>query len=267
LSQRLGFHVPGLLLVLLCILGSNVCQAQQPFTDARTAAAILNESILFYAGFDHDSAQVDLALGAPDPIQISGELRFVEGHIGRGLVIDSGGGGATVRYPGQHNMDLRKAGAVSFWVRPLEWTPVSAAKRGYAIFFQVVRHPSVFVIERMGFDRETGREDSLVAGFFDLPKTKRLSVALAGTASWNREDWHLVVVNWDDFGLSASLDGTPFVHRSSPTRLETARFAEADLPIPFQLGGSSSETSVIDEFAIYHRPLTHEEVQRLWSPY
>jgi hypothetical protein len=253
--------------MLLYILGSNVCQAQQSFVDSRTTAAILNESILFYAGFDHDSAQVDLAQGSPDPIQVSGTLRFVEGRIGHGLVIGSGDNGARIQYSGRSHLDLRKSGALSFWVRPLKWTPISAERRGYVVFLQVVRQPSVFVIERMGFDRETGRQDSFIAGYFDLLKTKRLAVTLAGTESWNRVDWHLVVVNWDDFGVSASLDGTPFVHHSSPTLIETALFVEADQPLPFQLGGGSSETSVIDEFAIYHRPLTHKEATLLWNPF
>ncbi len=266
MSQRLAIRELGLLVALLCMLGSTVCRAQQSFVDSRSTAAILNESILFYAGFDHDSAQADLAQGSPHPIQVSGKLRFAEGRIGRGLVIGSGGSGSKIRYEGRSHLDLRKPGGVSFWVRPLEWAPISAERRGYAAFFRVVRHPSIFVIQRMGFDRESGRQDSLIAGFFDLPATKRLYVDLAETASWNREEWHLVVVNWDEFGLSASLDGRPFVHRSSPTRLETARFVEADVPLPFELGAGSSETTVIDEFAIHRRPLTHKEVTRLWSP-
>jgi len=232
---------------------------------APRAVDLLNESVVFYASFDGERLDADLAVGRGEPVAVDGQARFVEGRFGRALLLGSGGGGARVTYAAADHLELGRPGALSFWIRPHSWTPTTEARRGYARFLGVVSGRASFVVQRMGFDRALRREDSLIIGAFDLPGTPRSYLVPAHTESWQPRDWHLVVVNWDRWGFEASLDGAPFERSEIPAGFGAEPFLAGGIPVPFVVGSRVSETSAIDELAIYAHPLEAEDVSRLFA--
>jgi hypothetical protein len=247
------------------LVASAAAGQQAPVVEPHSAPALLNESIVFFAGFDRSRASADLAVGRAEPLRVEGKLRFVPGRFGQALLLGAGGGGARLTYPAEGHLDFRRPGAFSFWVRPFDWRDATEASRGYVVFVHVPARRGGFVVERMGFDRAKRGPDRLIVGAFDLPQTKRLFVGFDGTESWDSHTWHLVVVNWDRHGFAVSLDGEPFVRRAEPRGFESEAFVDVKGPRSFRIGDLRSETSAIDELAIYALPLEAADAARLFG--
>ena len=230
-----------------------------------SAPAVLNSSIVFYAGFDRGSPNADLARGRSSPLRIEGTPTFVPGRFGRAILLGVEGGGSRITYDGEEHIDLGRGGSISFWVRPVSWIGAGAPKRGYVKFVTVPARPGSFVIQRMGFNRDTRRPDRLVAGAFDLPNIKRVYLQLPGTQSWNSEEWHLIVVTWDQHGLSLSLDGGPFQRREAVSGFDPEAFVHEGRLAPFVIGDPRGETSAMDELTVYSHALEIEDVRRLYE--
>lgn len=238
-----------------------------------SAPALLNESIVFFAGFDRGSVEADLALGRAKPLRSEGEVRFVPGRFGDALLIGGGaksakgakgGSGVRLEYAASEHLDFGRPGALSFWVKPMRWTDPALGKRGYVKFVTVPARKGSFVVQRMGLDRELRRKDRFMAGAFKLPRTNHFYLSKAGTEDWDDERWHLVVINWTPDSLALSLDGEAFTTRPAPGGLEIDAFRTAQTPLRFIVGDRhAAETSAIDEVTLYSHPLSEEEVAAL----
>ncbi len=234
-----------------------------PIVEPGGAAAVLNESIVFYASFDHGRVDADLALGRAEPLGVGGTLRFVEGRFGGGLLLGAGGGGARLEYAARDHLDFTRPGALSFWIRPRSWIPPSAERRGYVRFLTVPVHPASFVVQRMGFDRDLDRPERLIVGVFGLPGVQPTYVEMSGSEGWRSDRWHLVVANWDRYGFEVSLDGQPFERRAAADRLDYGALVEDGGAPVFVLGNNTEETTAIDELTLYAHPLEMKDVAKL----
>ena len=253
-------------LAWVVLVGALSASAESPrVVEPGSAPDLLNESILFFAGFDRDSPTADLAAGRADPLRVEGTPRYVRGRFGRAVVLGAGGDGVRLTYASEAQLDLRRPGALSFWSKPVAWLDTREPSRGYVKFVTVPARPGSFVVERMGFDRRKRRGDRLIVGVFDLPRTERLHVQIKGTEQWSTAEWHLVVVNWDRYGIEVSLDGRPFEQRAAPEGFQADAFVRGKVHAPFVIGDAGSETSAIDEFTLYARPLAPAEVSRLYG--
>jgi len=80
------------------------------------------------------------------------------------------------------------------------------------------------------------------------------------TKSWRNGDWHLVVITWRPSLLEAYLDGEalPSITLKRPVKAE--EFAKGR----FRIGMVKGEPTLLDDFAIFRRPLAAREVEALW---
>jgi hypothetical protein len=232
-----------------------------------SAPALLNPFIAFYAGFDRESVVADLAVGAPEPVQIEGTPRFVPGRFGRALLLGAAGGGARVYYAAEGNLDFSRSGAVSFWISPVRWISRREADERdiLALLTRRARAGGAFVINRTGFRASNQRKDHLNSGFFDLPGIKRSYVQVRGTEGWTAGVWHLVVLNWTRSGFAISVDGGELEPSQFPVPLPFEAFRIRGRESPFAIGNDVAETTAMDELATYTRPLRLDEVQSLYG--
>ena len=152
-------------------------------------------------------------------------------------------------------------GSLSFWIAPDNWlSRKQVTARGYLVFINAKLTKGAFIVERQGFDGK--RRDYLLTLLNKVMSPMPLVVS-GSTENWENGKWHLVAVNWDEKGFSVSVDGNKF-HRTKYSRSLTA--ADFSGKLFFALGGGSAqESSLIDEFCIYRRPLTPEEVQQIYK--
>lgn len=258
--------VPGLLLVLV----ATACAAAPALprrspAPSGSAPHLLNPFIAFYAGFDGGSASADLAVGDPQPLRLEGTARFVPGRIGQALLLGTAGGGARVEYDATHNLDFARPGALSFWMRPAHWVdPAGSREREIlGLLARRARNGGSFALNRTGFRAFPPREDHLLVGFFKLPGIPQTFVRVRGTETWTSRGWHLVVLDWSRSGFSVSVDGASFEQASFPVALPGDAFQIDGRETALAVGNRSSETTAIDELAIYTRPLRLEEARAL----
>lgn len=269
----LTHRLPAVLSVAMAICWAGIHAGVNPAVEA------FNDSIVFYLSFDEEILDADLAAGIAAPAGVQGTATFAPGVYGQALVM-GGKNGPVIDYLTAGNIDFSAAGALSFWMAPLEWIQrADADRRGTLRFLsmQGVRRGGFF-IQRQGFSyttREDGsmsrRHDRFHVGLYNLPDWDNVMHSSHFSERWQPLDWKLIVVNWDRSGYAVSIDGT------TPERREFSRFMdEGDFP-PNQLSGRSStftlgyqdahEFTLLDEFTVYRRPLTEAEIQKLYDFY
>lgn len=230
----------------------------------------VNAAVVFYVSFEH-GADADMALG--DAKCIAGEKlpRFAEGRFGRALLLGSGAG--NLKYQGKANLDFQHPGAFSFWIAPKRWIRREESSFRPLLRFITIpgRKRGSFIVQRQGF--KPPRDDLLWAGFAAFPeKVDHVWCADYGTLKWKDGEWHFIAVNWDRRGLELSVDGTPFRRKDLPVPMDQEYlFAQEEESI-FSLGyarasggGEDGEETLLDEFVIYRRPLSNEEVNDIYA--
>lgn len=223
----------------------------------------LNECITFYLSFDNQSLNADLSLGNEKPTKIEGKIAFSKGKHGMALL--TGNNGCVVFYQQEKNIDLTKPGALSFWVAPFKWIEKGEKDaRPYIHFFTLYAKRGALLIERMGFAKKTKRQDRLISGFYNFPDFKGCGIASANTMEWKRGKWHLIVFNWYVNSFEISIDGNPPVKKNLPRKIEEKDFKDNNRNF-FYIGHKGEESTLIDEFIIYNRPLNQEEISLIYK--
>jgi len=81
------------------------------------------------------------------------------------------------------------------------------------------------------------------------------------TKSWRNGEWHLVVVTWRPSLLEAWLDGEALPSITLKRPIKPEEFAKGR----FRIGALKGEPTLLDDFAIYRRPLAPPDVRALWE--
>ncbi|MCD6407570.1 hypothetical protein J7L87_00785, partial [bacterium] len=237
--------------IFLCLI--SVCFSQEKINPA---VEKLNEYITFYLSFDNKSLNADLSLGKEKPVKVEGNIAFKKGKYGMALI--TGKGGIVVFYTQDKNIDLTKPGSLSFWVAPLKWIEKGEKdSRPYIHFFTLYAKRGTLLIERMGFARKPKRHDRLISGFYNFD-FKGCGIASADTLKWEKGKWHLIVFNWYVSSFEISVDGNPPIKKNLPRRIEKEDFEKNSRNF-FYIGHKGEESTLIDEFTIYSKPLTQKE--------
>jgi len=156
---------------------------------------------------------------------------------------------------------IKDSGSLSFWIAPDSWlSRKEVSSRGYLVFLYAKLSKGAFIVERQGFDGK--RRDYFLTLMNKVMSPMPLIVS-GSTENWENGKWHLVAVNWDKNGFSVSIDGNKF-HRAKYSRALTDDDFAGKLF--FSLGGGSAkESTLVDEFCIYKRHLTPEDVQQIYK--
>ncbi|MBI2302251.1 MAG: LamG domain-containing protein [Armatimonadetes bacterium] len=241
--------------LLLCALAGPPLDdpRQDPYVRLPVLARLM-EWATFQVSFDHDSMVPDMAAG--DGLkQVHGKPRFADGLLGRALVCGPESGFAL--YPRERNATFATRGAVSLWIRPLEWTRVNGGNTE----FLMLSNYSVY-LERQGpahnAEGQVTRQEGLL--YLLLAKSTGTLCLQAGTADWPNGVWRLVVCNWSWPSMSLSIDGGPFQSLSAKVAPQPEEFGDLFIGAP-----SGGETALLDEVTFYRRPLSQDEARALYE--
>jgi len=246
------------LIVLYLIIPAAHAQSDDPRQDPWNADPVLMalaDRITFQVTFEGDSMVPVMAAGQWEP-HISGAPVFADGPFGR--CIQAGGGSAMATYPRGANAALASMGAVSLWICPVDWTRVNG---GNTVFIKCTA--SRFYVQRQGpAHDETGKltrhENLQFLMLGDVTGNKNLS---SSTIKWPLGKCRLIVANWSLPTMSLSIDGGEF-------KTTTVReVPEDDYFGGLMIGGVNGEITLLDEVTFYRRPLTLEEVRRLYETF
>jgi len=221
-----------------------------PFAAVFACAVVLHaddlpfrKDLIFLATFD---GSAEPAVAANPESYYADELHYSYG-VSNMAVVPKGRG--YCRYPCEGNIDP-KQGTIAMWVRPINWT---GAEAGAFVFFALEGKGRMILAKhyRTGGDLffiidRTGGEGARVDHDID---------------AWLPGRWHHVAASWNPKEVALYCDGKL-----------TARAAKA-APAPtavkdFYVGRTSSSKigeAALDEVQIYKRPLSPEEVARLYA--
>ncbi|MBQ7403797.1 MAG: hypothetical protein IJW05_10195 [Lentisphaeria bacterium] len=150
------------------------------------------------------------------------------------------------------------AGTIVFWIKPLDWDKDS--QKGNRLFLDA---------------RAPGKNLLIINCFTNLQKKNTLVVTIAKNGrdhfmrvpqiDWERNEWHQVALSYDANGFRLYIDGK---------RKAEAKIAPIEVPfIRSYLGGDPGWASgifgksMVDDFQVFHTPLTDEAIQMLYMKY
>lgn len=257
---------PGCLLVALfwlCGVPEEAAGAEQtpqrwpmPSTPALD---LFSDDILFYKSFDDDSAIADMAAGEARPLKVNGKVRLKPGLWGQAILFGDSEG-AELEYAMAGNMPVPRPGSLAFWLCPAGW---KRAPDEPSIYFFHAFGTGVMCLQRQG---ELGggrrRHNCFIFTCHGLPGIPNVLASTAGdaTKTWRNGDWHLVVITWRPSLLEAHLDGEALPSITLKRPIKPEEFATGR----FRIGVLKGEPTLIDDFAIFRRPLSAAEVKALW---
>jgi len=227
---------------------------------AAPALELFSDDIVFYKSFDDESPVADMAVGDARPLRVNGKLRLRPGLWGRALLCGDGVG-AALDYAMAGNMPVPRPGSLSFWVCPLGW------KRGPnepSIYFFHASGAGVICVQRQGeLDGGRRRLNCFILTCHGLPGIPNVTASTLSDATrrWRNGRWHLVVVTWRPALLEAYLDGQALKSITLRRPIRPEEFAKGR----FRVGMVKGEPTLLDDFAVYRRPLSAGEVRRLWA--
>jgi len=220
---------------------------------AGNALALTNDDLLFYCPFD-GSLEPTVHRGDGGP-KATGTFTFAKGKAGRGVLV--GKRGTMLEYPAAGNFEPR-AGAISVWVKPLNW---ESRDNRHHIFFSLRGNPRWLLYKyaagntwfyiRVGTDKLTRiGPDAFDAAKMFLFKPGR---------------WAHIAVSWQDGRASIRVNNIPFgrVPLELPEKVRMEKFFSVGSPV-WKTDVARHDT-VIDELMIFRRPLTAEEVAALYG--
>lgn len=188
------------------------------------------------------------ARGELEPIQ-RGTPSSVDGRVGKGMQV---GHGSALVFPAA---DVLKpdSGAVSLWVKPLDWTPLTQA---FHVFFDARDSGALFLYK-------FATDNRLL--FLATRNADRGPHTMAARAvGWRAGEWHHLVGQWSKARLDLFIDGEMVDSQPLPPTLPLAlkgNFSVGDLPWSSTPAGAT----IIDEVAIYDAPLSGAQVKALYE--
>ena len=220
---------------------------------------LLSDEIVFYMSFDDALPLADMAVGRAKPTRMRGTLRLRPGLWGKAMLFGDGEG-VELEFPMAANMPVPRPGGLSFWICPFAWTRAADEP---SVYFLLASGRGVICLQRQGaLGGGRRRNNCFCFTCHGLPGIPNVSASTTSgaTRGWKNGQWHLVVINWRSSLLEAWLDGKPLRSIALKRPIRRGEFAAGR----FRLGMLKAEPTLMDDFAIYRRPLTQAEVAALW---
>jgi len=246
------------LLVFVCVSCSAMAGGNLPLLPPTLER--FHDDVVFYKSFDDDSPSADMAVGEAKALAVRGKLRLRPGLWGSAILFGDGEG-AELEYAMAGNMPVPRPGALSFWINTLGW---KRAADEPSIYFFLAFGKGVICLQRQG-DLEGGRKrgNCFILTCHGLPGIPNITASTTSDATqkWRAGEWHLVAITWRPSLLEAYLDGEPLqsIPLKRPIRLD--EFAQGR----FRIGALKGEPTLLDDLAVYRRPLSAGEIKSLWD--
>lgn len=187
-----------------------------------------------------------------------GASGFGSGRSGRALRV--GPPAVPVELGFRGVVDLSRPGAITLWMRPLEWRPPNATSDYVPILRVAGVGPATLVVERDR--RHAGRTtDVWIAGFFSLSSRGEIQFQRELPAFWSGEAWHFVAFQWDATGFALQLDDGPEARIALPDAELARDFPKAMSTL--LIGSGAPEGFLVDDLAVWSRSLSPSELAAL----
>jgi len=261
---RTQFHCWLWLVVILffVLLGGRFCLSAADSLDT-----LMNDYCTFKASFDKGDINADIAVGNELGTANGGNLPvFQDGIRGKALLINETSV-KDVRYTSDSNFVLSKPGAISFWVQPVQWLRgdglpnLPGGKAGQKVqtgmvFFSTSIGKANFVIKRQTTHDITRDESDRLLIYSSAFNGLRDIRLWHKDMIWREGEWHHLVLTWSRQDIVLFIDGS----RVGQTVIEKPMEITPDT---FTLGSQFGTSILLDEFCIYSKQLTDEEVKLL----
>ena len=240
------------MLTILCVPGA------PPDYPASVRLPVANDDITLHVSFDYGDALPDRAVN-PAGVVVKGTPRFAAGLRGRALVM--GPKGASCAYPVAGNLDVGRPGAISIWVRPVDW-PYGNDEPTTRYWSTAYWGRGYLGLQRQGRIVKQGlvRRQAALHLFMHYFKGVKSTSFSIGKSRLAPNRWHLMVVQWRGRRFEGSLNGGPPNGTELPRPLRTE-----ELNRLLHVGDASRWTTLLDELTVYRRTLSAEEIQQLYG--
>ena len=218
----------------------------------------LMSGVRFWAGFEESAQPVwGESYGGETPA-VRGVYRSAPGLVGAAFVSEQRSG---CLYPAEGNLDLRRPGAVSFWVCPVRWDRSEPTGIRNGLFMTNFSKQGYLGINRTAATQRDGlvvRNDQVFFYADHFPGARNVRIMLGSSLGpeWADGAWHLFVVNWKGSHFEVSLDGRGLVSGDLGCPLDPAAVTQI-------IVGSCLEPTLIDEFMVHRNPLSERDIRGL----
>lgn len=204
----------------------------------------LERDIIFYANFEN-TTQAILSAGKYRVDNPSPDFIFTQGKTGRGILISENTKSSAPIYSAIDNIDSEK-GTLAFWFKP-EWDstqPISGKMPRYLFSSRTQSNKNFYLY---------AKRTSIDFGYYNK----------SNKTNWKANEWHHVSLVWDKKQTSIYIDGI----LSSNKKVNKNWKKLWQLSNKFTLGGYNRKlfaSGTFDEFGIWKRPLTHNEIASIY---
>ena len=249
--------VGGVLVLSALVVWAAGSGPTDPDYPAGVRLPVANDDITFHASFDYGDALPDRAVN-PNGVRIKGKPQFAPGVRGQALVM--GPKGVGVGYPLAGNLDLGRPGAITIWVRPVDWQ--YGSDEPIVRFWSTSYSGAGYIgLQRQGRIVKNGllRRQAALHCFIHYFKGVGNATFGVGGHRLANGRWHLLVLQWRGRQFEGWLDEGP------PRAIELRRPLRTEEPTgPLEVGGGSGWTTLLDELTIYRRPLSASEIAEIY---
>jgi len=231
--------------------------------------SLMNDYCIFKVSFDKGDVNADIAAGREmGTAKGDNAPAFQDGIRGKALLVNKTSV-TEVSYSSSNNFILSKPGAISFWIQPVQWLrgndlpDLPGGKPGQKIqdgmnFFGTSMGKACFAIKRQTtHDITRGKNDRLLVYSSDFNGIRDIRLWYKDMI-WGEGEWHHLVLTWSRTDIVLFIDGKRVGQKAIEKPMEIT-------PDTFTLGSQYGTSILLDEFYIFSKQLTDEEVKLLYT--
>ena len=230
---------------------------------------LMNDYCTFKAGFDKGDINADIATGKEIGIAKGTNAPvFSDGIRGKALLINNTSV-TEVSYSSSSNFILSKPGAISFWVQPVKWLrgdelpDLPGGKPGQKTrtamgFFSTSMPKACFAIKReTTYDIIRRKNDSLLVYSSAFNGIRDIRIWYKDMM-WGEGEWHHLALTWSRQDIVLYIDGERVGQATIEKPMEIT-------PDTFTLGSQYGCSMLLDEFCIFSKQITDDDVKLLYD--
>jgi hypothetical protein len=243
-----------------------LCAGLIPAALTAQEADPLYENIMFYHSFD-GTLQPDQSRGS-DKIQngrlVKENFSFIPGVKGKAVYCANKND--SLYFTIKDNLDFSVPGSISTWVYPKNWivqtkdTPNQGKtkwKQTYSCgLINTAYNPKGYVVLQRMTSHVPGGKDLLWLGFPCFQEIKKSNVSKQYDFQLGK--WYHIVQTWDGLNFTVYVNGEEILKTAVPHKI-TGDYLARLFPI------NVSKGMAVDEFTIYDKQLSSEEVKTIFN--
>lgn len=227
----------------------------------------LEQNVTFQMSFE-DSVEVDRAEGEVELQQgkhedVQDGYSYVEGVKGKALYNTNPRGGVR-RYLMQDNLNFDQPGTISLWIKPVAWKKLTEdcpkQKNGRyntitTPFFMTGWCKTGYIVLERACPEFLDRSEMVRLLF---PCFKNIRSYYSKEFKWEDNKWYHIVLSWSGYNYTVYINGENVLAAAHKEQLK-----QSDMHKNFEIRPNAG--MVLDEFTVYNKALTPEEIKALYD--